>query len=351
MKKYIVLPMMVLTAITLFLASCTESAKTANKENEARIPVKLTSVMAIDTILPINASGMVASDSEAYLSFKTGGVISQIYVDEGQSITKGQLLASLDLTEIDAQVTQAKNGMEKAQRDLDRVKHLYADSAATLEQLQNATTAYDVAKQSYTIAQFNQQFSVIKAPVTGKVVRKLKNTGEVIGAGMPVFYVNGSGKNDWVVRMGVSDKDWARLQLGDKAQVTMDAYPDVTFTGKVSNIAEAADPQNGLYQIEVKIEPQGHNLSMGLFAKVSIQSSHKTSLFAVPIEAIAEGNGKEAYVFLASADGQSASKQSVKIAFLDNTKAYVLQGLEPGQQVITAGSPYLTDKAPIEIEK
>lgn len=351
MKKYITLPIMVLTAITLFLASCTEKAKTANKEAEDRIAVKLVDVVAIDTVLPINASGMVASDSEAYLSFKTGGVISHIYVDEGQSVTKGQLLASLDLTEIDAQVTQAKNGMEKAQRDLDRVKNLYADSAATLEQLQNATTAYDVAKQTYTIAQFNQQFSVIKAPVTGKVVRKLKNDGEIAGPGMPVFYVNGSGKNDWVVRAGVADKDWARLKIGDKAAITLDAYPDVDFAGIVSNIAEAADPQNGLYQIEVKIDPQGHTLSMGLFAKLRVQSSRATSLLAIPIEAIAEGNGKEAFVYLPADGGRMAQKHSVKVAFLDNTTAYVSQGLEPHQQVITAGSPYLTDKAPIEIVK
>ena len=73
---------------------------------------------------PITWSGLIFSDTEARLSFKIGGIIERIYVEEGQSVRKGQLLAKLDLTEISAQVTQALNGMEKAERDLQRIQNL-----------------------------------------------------------------------------------------------------------------------------------------------------------------------------------------------------------------------------------
>ncbi|MDV7400678.1 hypothetical protein RZS08_55190, partial [Arthrospira platensis SPKY1] len=100
----------------------------------------------------------------------------------------------LDLTEIEAQVRQAKEGLDKARRDLQRAQNLYADSIATLEQVQNATTAVEVATQSVEIAEFNRQFSEIRAPFAGKVVAKLLNEGEVTGPGTPVFYLIATGQ-------------------------------------------------------------------------------------------------------------------------------------------------------------
>ena len=107
--------------------------------------------------------GKLASKEELKLSFKTGGIISEIFVDEGQTVKKGQVLAKLNLSEIQAQVNQAILGLDKAERDYRRANNLYKDSVVTLEQLQNTTTALDIAKSNVKIAEFNLQFSTIKA--------------------------------------------------------------------------------------------------------------------------------------------------------------------------------------------
>ncbi len=107
----------------------------------------------------IHVTGVVQSDTEAKPSFKTGGVIARTYVEEGDYVSKGQLLAQLNMTEIDAQATQAKFAVEKAMRDQQRVENLYRDSIATLEQFQNAGTAVEMAKKSLQIAEFNVAYS------------------------------------------------------------------------------------------------------------------------------------------------------------------------------------------------
>ncbi len=85
------------------------------------------------------------------LSFKIGGIIKNIFVDEGQRVYKAQKLTELDLSEIKAQVNQAQSAFEKAKRDLERMKRLYADNVVTLEQLQNAETGFEIVKSNLKI--------------------------------------------------------------------------------------------------------------------------------------------------------------------------------------------------------
>ncbi|WP_345270695.1 efflux RND transporter periplasmic adaptor subunit [Nibrella viscosa] len=330
-----------------------ETAKTttmaSTRSEDAAVPVKLAPVTSVVRSEPVVASGLVSSSEEARLSFKIGGIINKVYVKEGQFVRKGQLLATLDLTEINAQVGQAQFATDKAERDLARVKALYADTAATLEQLQNATTGTNLAKQSLTIAQFNRNYAQIHSTVDGTVTRKLMNEGELASVGAPVFMISSNRQSDWVVRVGVSDKDWARLKPGDRATVMLDAYPDQTFTGTVSKLAQAADPMNKLYEIEVRINPGAARFAPGLFAKVKLQPAQSRSYAVVPIEAIVEGNGKEASVYVLADDKKHVRKLPIQIGFIDGATVLVTGGIATNTAVVTAGSAYLTENSTVTL--
>ncbi|MFN8303762.1 MAG: efflux RND transporter periplasmic adaptor subunit [Saprospiraceae bacterium] len=312
---------------------------------DERIPVRTAPVEQKSIALPVHASGMLSSSAEQRLSFKIGGVIQRIFVEEGDVVRPGQLLAVLDKTEIDAQLTQAQQGLAKAERDLSRVQGLFRDSSATLELLENATTGRDVAKETARIAQFNRQYAEIRATRGGKIIKKLMNEGEITGPGIPALVLFETGNDDWVVRINVSDRDWARLNLGMLATVRMDAYPETVFNGKVSDLAPAADPATGLYPVEIKVVPQGKRFAPGLFASVDITPPQARTYAVVPVEAIVEGEGKNAFVFAIQPDGETVRKIPVQIAFLDGAKVVVAGGLENTQEVITAGAPYLTEKS------
>lgn len=353
MKK-VLLTLLVPIVLAVVLITCAKQEKEQEKQaaplaDESAVAVKLTSVKEGDYRLPIVSSGLISTGTESRLAFKVGGVVSKILVEEGETVAKGQVLASLDLTEIDAQVSQAKNNVDKTKRDLERVQRLYSDSAATLEQLQNSQTAYDVANEGHRVAMFNKQYSIIRATNSGKVLRKLVNEGELVGPGTPVFMVNAASENDWIVRVGLPDVDWVRVKKGDDAIVKTDAYPDEKFQAKVVLVSDGADPVSGLYPVEVQINPKGKRLATGLVANVEIVSSETQRLKSVPIEAIVEGNGAQAYVFVALENQQGVKKIPVKIAYLNGNDAMITSGLENVQQVITSGSAFLTEFSSIKI--
>jgi RND family efflux transporter MFP subunit len=353
MKKILItLLVPVVAGVVLFTCTRQEEQAAANEvplADESAIAVRTTPVEQVDFAKPIVSSGMITTGTEARLSFKVGGIVAKVLVEEGASVTKGQLLASLNLTELDAQVSQAKNNVDKLKRDWERVQKLYADSAATLEQLQNTETAYAVATEGYRIATFNRQYASIHATSSGRVLRKLINEGELVTAGSPAFLLNAASENDWIVKIGLPDVDWVRIRLGDAADITTDAHGSQVMAGTVSLIGEGADPLSGLYPVEIRLNAKGQRLASGLIAKVQVTPSQKERLQRIPIEAVVEGRGMDAFVFVSGADGKTVKKIPVKLAYLAPEEALVRTGLEGVSEVITGGSAFLTPFSSIKV--
>jgi RND family efflux transporter MFP subunit len=333
-------------ALAAFLLSCSNTETTTRGNHE--VAVNNCAVESKQVAQPVYASGLLFSETEAVLSFKIGGIIQQMFVEEGDAVKKGQLLAKLDLTEINAQVVQAQNGVEKAGRDLARVKNLYADSVATLENLQDLTTALNVAKEGLHIAEFNQRFAEIRAVSNGRIVRKMKNKGELVSPGIPVFFMNDTGDDQWKLKAGIADKDWVRLKEGDKATVSFDAYPEAEFEGTVIRLAEGADLTNGSYQVEIQVDPNGKKFAVGLYAETKITPSQAKTYKVIPVEALVEGSGKSGFVF--TMDGKDRVKKiPIEVAFMLDNKIAVKSGLENIHHVISAGSGYLTEYSTVKV--
>jgi RND family efflux transporter MFP subunit len=353
MKKIITIVLLsVALGATLIMCSQLngkEKETTIIPPDESAIAVKLSPVEEAEVSLPVISSGLITTTTEARLSFKIGGYINNIFVKEGETVRKGQLLASLNLTEINAQVVQAKNGFEKSMRDLERGERLFRDSAATLEQVQNLKTASDVNREAYNIAVFNQQHAQIYSTTNGKVIRKLASEGEFIGPGTPVFMLNAANDNEWIIRVGIPDVDWVRIRMGDRAIVTTDAYPDSPLDAEVGLIGEGSDPVTGLYLVEVRIKNNGKKLASGLFGKLEIFPKEKRKLKSIPIESLVEGTGKRAYVFIPNEN--RVKKVPVEIAFFENDKVFIEKGLDSIDHVINGGSAFLTEYSTVTITK
>ncbi len=306
-------------------------------------------IQNIDTITEsdiIEVLGIVMSEAEARPSFKTGGVIKKTYIKEGDIVSKGQLLATLEMQEINAQVQQAEEGLQKAIRDKNRVGNLYKDSVATLEQYQNVSTAYEVAKRTSEIANFNKQYSEVRAPISGKIIKQIMYSGEITGPGNPIYAILGIGKSDWVVQAGLTDRDWARVQKNDKVNIKLDAYPGQNFAGMVSKKSSVGGSASGTFDVEIKFVSQPANLAAGLITNLSITSGKKENFMVIPIEALIKSNGQSAYVF--TAENGKAKQTKITIAKLLGDKVAVSSGLDGVTNVITTGAMYLEEGDPVE---
>ncbi len=343
----------ILTGLMLTLFSC--GKKTEKKielpSMEAKIPVKIFVVQKSGVADIVSTSGLVNTENEANYSFKIGGIINHINVHEGEYFKKGKLLAQLKPSEINAQVNQAKLAFEKAKRDNARIKNLYQDSVATLEQLQNAKTGLDLAQQGLDVVTFNSRYANIYAENDGFVSKKLANEGEVINSGTPILAINDtSEKNSWILKCGVTDKEWAIINFGDVAIVKIDALPQTKFNGTVIRKSQAAEQNGGSFQIEIKINLNQEKIATGMFGRASIQTQ-KTDLFtSIPYEAVIEADGNQAFVFIPTKN-HKVTKAPIRIKSFNNKDVLVADGLQNISAVITSNSAFLNENSLITIIK
>jgi RND family efflux transporter MFP subunit len=338
------------TLSVLLLSGCNKEQElsTLPKSVEA-IPVKIIFLSQAEVSGSVHSSGQFTTDDETMLSFKTGGIVDRIFVKEGDKIRKGQLLATLNLTEISSQVNQLQIAFEKASRDYDRIENLRKDSVATLEQLQNSKTGFELAKQQLTAAKFNLQYSEIRAAHDGVILQKLVNEGQVIGQGMPVLVTSSKGLTDWILRVAVSDKEWAKIRLNDRASVQIEALEISDMQAFVSSKAENADQMTGSFSIDLKLNnARNLNIASGMFGKAEIMLSQKNLVWQIPYDALLDGNADQGFVFVTN-DNINALKVPVTIDAIDGKNVLVSKGLDEYKSLIVSGSAYLTDKSVITV--
>ncbi|HTE33608.1 MAG TPA: efflux RND transporter periplasmic adaptor subunit [Chryseolinea sp.] len=351
-KTHAAVTTIVILSLASFLQSCTDGKSAVNviPKGSDPIPVKVVSLAKSGKTSVINVSGQLTTNEESTLGFKTGGVVNSVLVREGDAVTKGQLLATLDLTEINTFVAQAKFGYEKALRDHQRLTNLYRDSVATLEQLQNAETYLAVAKQQLDAAGFNRAHSEIHAPANGFVLKKFVNTGQVVSTGDPVLLTNAVSAGNWILKVGVSDKQWTLVNVGDKATVRLDAIPEKILQATVKRKSETTDPATGVFAVDLSIQHDGSKLATGMFGSATLQSGGNIFSWSVPYESVLDANGNEGYVFITN-DNKTAHKQLVEIESFNDKTMRISGGLEDAKALIVSGSAYLTDNTPIQIIK
>jgi membrane fusion protein, multidrug efflux system len=305
------------------------------------IPVMTAKVTRTTASNKISAPGIVLSENEAKPAFKTGGIIRLTLVKEGDYVKKGQLLATLILTEIDAQLKQAEEAGRKAERDLDRVKALYADSVATLEQLQNVTTGNEIAMRTLEIARFNRAYSEIRSPIAGRVVKQMLYEGEIAAPGMPVYFIMGTQSKDWKIVAGINDKDWANVRIGDKAIVSFDAWPDKVLEADLKEKASVTGKGSGTLDITLKLKTFPSELAAGMICDVNITHKNADQILVIPVEAIVKSTGRNASVYIIE-NGLAKSVNVITGPFIAQNIA-VLSGLKEQDEVITTGAQYVED--------
>jgi multidrug efflux system membrane fusion protein len=336
-------------AVVALAALFTGCGKSEVPEATKPTPVRVAHAIQGPAVPPIDTNGIVTNKDELRLSFKMGGVVRRIHVQEGDAVKRGQRLAEIELTEVDAQVEQARQMAEKAARDLKRGENLYADQVISLEQLQDLRTQAAVAAAANKSAQFNLGYSVITAPRDGVVLRKLVEERELVPPGTPVL-VFGESARGYVVRAALADREIVNVKLGDKGEIRMDAFPAEAMTGTVVEIASAADPKSGMFPIEVRFDAAPPRLVSGLVARLRLTpETSAPRLTYVPMAALVEGEGDRASVFVL--DAGKARKREVRVAFITADAIALESGLSAGEPVITDGALYLENGEAVEVQR
>lgn len=345
MSKHVALPLLLAPVL---LVACSRAPAPAAPQAQ---PVRVVIVGASTSKDSVTATGIVGSREETRLSFKTGGVISRILVEAGDKVRKGQILAALDSTEIDAQLRQAEENLAKTRRDRDRAEQLFKMGLLAQQLVQDARTQVALAESSMTSVRFNRQYATIVAPADGSVLQRLAEPRELAAPGAPIL-VTSRDDLGWVLRVGLSDQDAVRVHPGDAVEIHLNAYPEQVISTRVREVGAASDLRSGTVTATVTLPAlAGVKYLTGQVGEARIvpQAAAGTAPgLSVPLGAILEGNGHEAGVYVIGTD-LKAARRTVTLGSIHSDNVDVVAGLQPGERVVSEGAAWLNAGMPVRI--
>lgn len=292
------------------------------------------------------ANGNFEPKQMVTVSAETQGRVVRVSVDEGSQVRAGQTLAVVESDRINVNVANADVNMSQAKRDLDRYESAFKSGGVTEQQLEQARSQYETAKNNFRTAELNAGDVTIKTSVAGIVNSRKIEPGTYVSPGTAAFdIVNVSSLK---LRVNVDEKNVATLSVGQQVEVAASVYPEDKYTGKITFIAPVADGSLN-FPVEIEIQNTGSKaLKAGMYGTATFGVNKKADVLIIPRTAFV-GSVSDNKVFLVR-DGKAIDTKVVSGRNFGNY-IEVLSGLKAGDIVITTGQINLLDGTEIEIIK
>jgi RND family efflux transporter MFP subunit len=295
--------------------------KTAVSVNALTVEPKV-----IDSV--VTAAGSLNSRNTSVLSSKIMGRVISLSAHEGDYVSEGRLLMKIESGEITAQVIQAQAAFHNAKLQYDRIKSLYDATASTQMEMEQATLGLQTAEAGLKAAKAMESYTIITAPISGQIVEKRINVGEMALPGQPLLKIEDN--RNLRLEVTVKEQEVLQIQPGKKVLVRIDAMPGKDITGRVSQVVPASDIRTHSFVVKIDI-PAEKGLITGMYGKAFF-SIGKHEAILVPKSAIVEMSGISG-VYIISAEG-SAIFQMIQLGEEHGNDVEVLTGLKKGDRVI-----------------
>lgn len=284
----------------------------------------------------VSVTGKVNPNEQIDLTFKTTGILKSISVDVGDTVKKGQILAVIDTGSLLSQLRQAQAQVEYQDETLDHMK----ENRGTYEEEQrDAQRALrEQARESVNIIKDQLRDVRMISPIDGVVIRRTADPGEtvVLSLNSPVITI--AQKEDLLIQANVPESDIIKIQIGQKADVTFDAFPlEEVFGATISQIDPASTVIQDVvyYRIKLKLDNLDPRLKAGMSANIDIKTAEKENVLMAPQRAIkTEGNKK--FVDVLQEIDNTTKKLFVETGLEgDDGMVEITSGLKGGEKVVT----------------
>lgn len=355
-KIWILLGIIAIVAIAVWLLSGSKKKEEVTFKTEKVAPANIqNSITATGTIEPVTS---------VTVGTQVSGIVSKLYVDYNSVVRKGQVIAELDRTNLLSELNTAKANLSSAQSslnyqqaNLNRYSELYKKGLVSADDYEAAQLSYRQSKEqvataneSVRRAQTNLGYATITSPIDGVVLSKSVEEGQTVAASFntPELFKIAQDLTNMRVVADVDEADIGDVKEGERVTFTVDAYPDDTFEGSVTQVRQEATTTNNVVTYEVVISAPNAQLKLkpGLTASVTIYTAEKTGVLSVPSKAlrftptketvgnkkIVDCNGNNKVWILA---GNEIKAVPVSIGMTDGTHRQIMSGLKEGQEIIT----------------
>lgn len=357
--KYWMLPVVLFFVMAVVWRSgALSSGKAQSQAVDSTVNIKVVEAQYTNTIPMLLLNGSIEGQTSATVSAKLSGRIEQVLVQEGQQVKAGDPLARLESVELknsvrtaQDSVTKAKVNYDLAMTDYNRYQKLYTQGATSQQQLDNAEAKVRIAQadlssaaNSQSSAQQQYAYGVITAPVDGVVANVTATVGQVVSPGAALMVVQNI--NQVYAVVNIEQKDLGLVKIGQKAEVTVDAYADKVFEGTVDVMNPEAGTANRMFRTKVKISNADGDLKAGMFTKVQLATGDSRQVLTVPQAAVIQKQGIY-YVF--TVENDKAIRHQVEIGAVTGSVIQINSGLQLGDKVAVSSVSQLKDGAVVRI--
>jgi RND family efflux transporter MFP subunit len=293
----------------------------------------------------VSAAGALSSRNTSVLSSKIMGRVVALSVNEGDYVSPGKVLARIESGEILAQAYQAQAAYNTVQLQYNRIKGLFDEKAATRVEMEQATLGLESAKAGLNAAKAMESYTIITAPIEGRIVEKRINLGEMALPGQPILKIEDN--KHLRLEVTVSEQDLRFVQAGTSVTIQIDALPDKIIKARVAQVVPAADIRTHSFIAKIDV-PAEKGLITGMYGKAFF-SRGKREAILVPHSAIVELSGITG-VYILSSEG-NAMFQMVQLGEPRGDRVEAVTGLKPGDRVIVSKQDARIDGRKIVAEK
>jgi len=335
-----------LVASTLILVGC-NGKKTAETVTNDAVTVKTQSISATSSDKKMSVSGNIEGNKTVRLGFMVAGRINFIAAEEGQKVQTGQVLASLDPESYKIAKDMADANLEQTQDEYSRLSKMYATKSISESDYSKISTALKVAKSQQQLQAKNLKETKLYAPISGILLKKLTEKGEIIGVGLPLFVV--SDIRTVKVNASIPESELHNLHIGNAANVYVSSL-NKDFIGKITEIGSLAEATTRTFAVKIELKNPDLEIRPGMTAEINIETKRQENYIAIPADAVLHDLDNSSYVYVADTAKKIAIKRKVSLGSIIDNNIKVISGLTAGDQLIVVGQNKLSNGTSIVIK-
>jgi membrane fusion protein, multidrug efflux system len=319
-------------------------APAAGKPGGFAIPVEAVKVTVDRVVQSVPAVGTLRSNESVIIAPEIAGRVTQLDVKEGEKVAAGTVIATLDQSVYQAQIAQIQASLVLSKINYQRATELLQKSYGTAKSKDEAEAKLHEDQAALTLAEAQLAKSRLTAPFDGVLGLRKISIGQYLSPGDPI--VNLEQIDPLKVDFRVPEAYFAIVQVGQTIAIDIDALPGKTFTGTVYAIDPLLDQNGRAIVIRARIPNPESRLKPGLFVRVGLIYATRDNAILVPEQAIVPIGDKK-FVFTV-VDGK-AKQVPIKTGERVKTMVEIVDGLKPGDVVVTAGQIKIRDGAPVQV--
>lgn len=326
-------------AVLALLMGCGKK-DTTGESAEKTVPVLTEQVKRTSAPTEISVSGNIEGNTTVRLGFMVAGKINYIAAREGQMIRKGQLLSSLDPTNYGIAKEMADIQVSQVQDEFNRLKLLHDRKSLSESDFSKIGFGVQQAQAQQKLQAKNLADTKLYSPLSGVLLKKMGEVGEITGVGVPLFVV--SDIRQVKVNAYIPESELHFIRLGQSARVMVSSLNEV-HTGKVTEVGSAADATSRAFTIKILLDNPRLLIRPGMIAEVKLSSEQKKELLALPVEAVLRDLDNQSYVFVVDTKQKRVFKRKISVGQLVNNQIEITAGLAENDVVVTGGQQKLND--------